>query len=174
MPRSKRIAFNAALIALLAAGVAVRPAAAQITASASINAVAHVTGVAPLTAAGVNDLNFGNVTAGTPKSPSSIAADAGRFNISGQPSATVTVTFALPTVLNGAGSTTIPITFGGTDGLNWTTYPTTFSTFNPNAAFFTALNAVGNLTIGISGTVSPPLNTSTGNYTGTVTMTVSY
>lgn len=174
MPRSKRIATATALVALLAAGAVARPAAAQITASASINAVARVTGVAPLTAAGVNDLNFGSVTAGTPKSPSSLAADAGRFNISGQPSATVTVTFALPTVLNGAGSTTIPITFGGTDGLNWTTYPTTFTTFNPNAPFFTALNAIGNLTVGISGTVSPPLGTTTGNYSGTVTMTVSY
>lgn len=174
MPRSNRIASTTALIGLLAIGALASPASAQITATASINAVANVTGVAPLTAAGVNDLNFGNVTAGTPKTPSSMAADAGRFNISGQPSATVTVSFALPTVLNGAGATTIPITFGGTDGLNWTTYPTTFSTFNPNAPFFTSLNGTGNLTIGIAGTVSPPLGTTTGAYTGTVTLTVSY
>lgn len=170
MPRMHRIALSTALIGLAAAGTAT----AQVTATASINAVAHVTGVAPLTAAGVNDLNFGNVTAGTPKSPSSLAADAGRFNISGQPAAPVTVTFALPSVLTGAGSTTIPITFGGTDGLLWTTFPTTFTTFNPNAPFFTALNASGNLVIGISGTVSPPNGTTTGNYQGTITLTVTY
>lgn len=174
MPRTNRIAAAPALMGLLVVAAFARPASAQVSANASISAIANVTGVAPLTAAGVNDLNFGNATAGTPKAPSSLAADAGRFNISGQPSATVTVSFALPSVLTGAGASTIPITFGGTDGLNWTTFPTTFTTFNPNAPFFTTLSAVGNLTIGISGTVSPPVGTTTGNYAGTITLTVAY
>lgn len=173
MPRSHRIALATALLGVAAAGFA-PTASAQTSASASINAVAHVLGVAPLTATGVNDLNFGNVTAGTPKSPSSLAADAGRFNISGQPSAPVTVSFALPTVLTGAGSSTIPITFGGTDGILWTSFPVTSSTFNPNAPFFTTLSGAGNLVIGISGTVTPGSSATTGNYTGTITMTVAY
>ena len=172
MHRFHRIPSTLAVIGLLAVGA--RPAAAQITATAAISALANVTGVAPLTAAGVNNLNFGNVTAGTPKSPSSLAADAGRFNISGQPSAPVHVDFALPIVLDGPGGSTIPVTFGNSDGLNWTTYPTTFATFNPNTTFFTLLSAGGSLVIGISGTVSPPALTSTGSYTGTVTMTVAY
>ncbi len=173
MPRSYRLALTTALVGVAAAGFA-PTASAQVTASASINAVAHVIGIAPLTAAGVNDLNFGNVTAGTPKTPSSMAADAGRFNISGEPSTPVTVSFALPSVLTGAGSTTIPITFGGTDGLLWSSYPSTFTTFNPNAPFFTTLSGSGNLVIGISGTVSPPTGTTTGNYNGTITLTVAY
>lgn len=169
MSRSYRSAA-AGLIALAIAA----PAVAQTTAVASISATANVTGVAPLTAAGVNDLNFGAVTAGTPKTPTSLANDAGRFNISGQPSTPVTVSFTLPTVLTGAGAATIPITFSNTDGLNWSNYPSTFTTFNPNVPFFTGLNGTGNLVIGISGTVSPPLLTTTGTYTGTVTLTVTY
>lgn len=169
MSRSYRSAA-AGLIALAIAA----PAAAQTSAVASITATANVTGVAPLTAAGVNDLNFGSVTAGTPKAPTNLATDAGRFNISGQPSTPVTVSFALPTVLTGAGSATIPVTFGNNDGLNWTNYPSTFTTFNPNVPFFTGLSGTGNLVIGISGTVSPPLLTTTGLYQGTITMTVTY
>lgn len=170
---SRTYRFAAPLIGL-ALAASVRPASAQLISSASINATANVTGIAPLSASGVNDLNFGSVNAGTPKTPSSLSADAGRFNISGQASTPVTVTFALPTVLNGAGSSTIPITFGGSDGLEWSTFPTTFTTFNPNAAHFTSLNGSGNLIIGISGTVSPPLLTTTGTYTGTITLTVQY
>jgi hypothetical protein len=165
--------YRSAAAGLIALAIAA-PAVAQTSAVASINATANVSGVAPLTAAGVNDLNFGAVTAGTPKTPTSLANDAGRFNISGQPSTPVTVSFSLPTVLTGAGSATIPITFSNTDGLNWTNYPSTFTTFNPNVPFFTGLNGTGNLVIGISGTVSPPLLTTTGTYTGTVTLTVTY
>ena len=84
MSRGSR--FTAALAAgLVAAAVCTAPAAAQTSAIASISAVANVSGIAPLTAAGVNDLNFGLVNAGTPKTPTSLANDAGRFNISGQP-----------------------------------------------------------------------------------------
>ncbi len=173
MSRSYRYAAVTALTGLLCISSLAGPVSAQTSATASINATANVTGFAPLTAAGVNDLDFGAVTAGTPKAPSSLAANAGRFNISGQPTTPVTVSFALPTVLT-SGTATIPITFGSADGLNWTSFPTTFATFNPNAPFFVSTNGVGNLVIGISGTVSPPLATTTGTYTGTVTLTVSY
>ena len=161
-------------VGLVAAAVFSAPVAAQTSAMASISAVASVSGIAPLTAAGVNDLNFGVVTAGTPKAPTSLAADAGRFNISGQPTTPVSVSFTLPTVLIGAGSATVPITFGTTDGLLWAAYPAAPTTFNPNAPFFTSTNALGNLTVGIAGTVSPPLGSTTGSYSGTVTMTVAY
>jgi len=173
MSRLTRIAAASALVLLLGMSFTAG-AAAQTTATASVAAIAAVSGIAPLTAAGVNDLNFGAVTAGTPKVPSSLAADAGRYNISGEPSYPVTVSFVLPTTLSGPAAATIPITFGATDGLNWTSYPATFVAFNPNAAFFTSLNGIGTLTIGISGTVSPPLGTTTGTYTGTVSMTVAY
>jgi hypothetical protein len=173
MSRCSRVTAAVA-VGLFAAAVCAAPAAAQRSATASIAAKADVSGLAPLTAAGVNDLNFGLVAAGTPKSITNLATDAGRFNISGEPSAAVSISFSLPTVLTGAGSTTIPITFGATDGLEWTPYPGTHSTFNPNAVHFTSFDGTGNASIGIAGTVSPPAGTTTGSYTGTITMTVSY
>jgi hypothetical protein len=174
MSCTNRFAAAAVLCGLLAASGLATTAAAQTTATASISAIANVSGIAPLTAAGVNNLNFGAVIAGTPKVPTSMAADAGRFNISGEPNTPVTVSFALPTVLTGAGAATIPITFSSSDGLRWTAYPTTFTTFSPNSAFGTSLDGSGNLVIGIAGTVSPPTGTTTGTYTGTITLTVSY
>ncbi len=174
MSRAHRIAA-VALVGIVALAGATRAASAQTSATASVNALAHVTGgLQPLTAAGVNDLNFGIVTAGTPKGPTSLATDAARFNISGQFSYPVTVSFTLPTVLSGNGGATIPITFGATDGLLWTSYPATHTTFNPNAPFFTTTDASGNLIIGLAGTVSPVVTASNGDYTGTITLTVAY
>lgn len=173
MSRTNRFAA-AALVGLLGVSGLAAPAAAQTSATASISAIAHVSGIAPLTAAGVNNLNFGAVTAGTPKAPTSLATDAGRFNVSGEPSRPVTVSFALPTVLAGLGGATIPITFSSSDGLLWTAFPTTHTTFSPSAAFLTSLDGTGNLVIGIAGTVSPPLGSTTGTYTGTITLTVAY
>jgi len=174
MSCTNRFAAAAALVGLLGVSSLTVPAAAQTSATASISALASVLGIAPLTAAGVNDLNFGVATAGTPKTPGSLAADAGRFSISGEPSTPVTVSFTLPTVLTGAGSATIPITFGTNDGLLWAPYPGTYTTFNPNAAFPTSTGVTGSLIIGISGTVSPPVGSTTGNYTGTIVLTVAY
>lgn len=173
MSRAYRFAA-VAVVGLFAVGSLTRAAAAQTSATASVSAIAHVSGVAPLTAAGVNDLNFGTVTAGTPKVPASLASDAARFTISGQVATPVTVSFTLPTVLSGSGGATIPITFGSTDGLLWSAFPSTYTSFNPNAPFFTTTDGTGNLIVGLSGTVAPPVLSTTGNYTGTITLTVAY
>ncbi len=174
MSRIIRVSAVAAAVGVLGMSALAAPAAAQTTATASIIATAFVSGVAPLTASGVNNLNFGTVTAGGTKTPSSLASDAGRFSISGEPLAPVTVSFTLPSVLTGPASGTIPISFSATDGLRWTAFPATFVSFNPNAPLVTPLDALGNLLIGISGTVSPITGTTTGTYTGTVTLTVTY
>ncbi len=171
MSRTVRFTSAAALLSLV--GLA-STGAAQVTANASATATAFVQGIAPLTATTQNDLNFGTVNAGTVKTVTNLAADAARFNISGEPSFPVTVSFVLPTVLTSAGSTTIPISFGGSDGIQWTSFPATFFSFNPNGAFLTALDAFGNLIVGVTGTVAPPLGTTTGTYTGTITLTVAY
>jgi uncharacterized membrane protein len=173
MSRTTRFAVVAAL-GVVAGSMLATPAAAQISANANVNAVAQIVGIAGLTASGVNDLDFGSTNAGTPKSPTTLATDAARFAISGEPSYPVNITFTLPTVLTGPGLATIPVSFGGADGLLWTAYPTTFTTFNPNSVFATSLDALGNLIIGLSGTVNPPLGTTTGVYTGTITLTVAY
>ncbi len=161
-----------AMVLLGFAVLTAKPAEAQSTATASISALAFVLGVAPLTAAGVNDLDFGTVTAGVPTSPASLDAQAGRFDITGEPAAAVMVSFALPSVLTGPGGT-IPISFGTTDGIEWTTFPTTFVNFDPTLVYLTALDGSGILTIGISGTVSPLATATTGSYTGTITLTVA-
>jgi spore coat protein U-like protein len=169
MLRVSRLMMAAAALALVLAS----PAAAQSSANASIQALAYVQGVAPLTALGVNDLDFGVVIAGTPTAPTNLANQAGRFDISGEPGNPVTVNLTLPLTLSGAGGD-IPISFSTTDGLLWAPFPTSNTTFDPNVPLVTSLDASGNLTVGISGTVSPPASTTTGNYTATITLTVSY
>ncbi len=149
------------------------PVSAQSTASASINAIAFVQGVAPITATGVNDLDFGVVDAGVSTGLTNVAAQAGRWAITGEPSAPVSVILALPLTLDGAGGT-IPISFANDDGLEWDPFPGSFTTFDPHVPYLTALTGAGELTIGIRGTVSPAAGTTTGNYTGTITLTVSY
>jgi hypothetical protein len=173
MTGKNRWAAAAALVALLGMSSLAGQATAQITANASINATANVSGVAPLNCSGYADLDFGAVTAGTPKS-----ASTGRFSCSGQFGQPVTVTFSLPSVLTGTSSSaTIPILFGSSDGLNCGTTSSSCPSptpFDPNAPFFTALGATGSLFIGIGGTVTPPTLTSTDVYTGVITLTVSY
>jgi hypothetical protein len=152
-------------------GLLAQPVAAQSTASASISAIAFVDGFTPITATGINDLDFGTVPAGSPGVPASVS-DFGRFAITGEASAAVTVSFTLPTVLSGPGGT-IPIAFSATDGALFSPFPA-FTTFDPNGPFITAIDGSGNLDIGISGTVFPGATTTTGSYTGTITLTVSY
>ncbi len=149
------------------------PASAQTTATASIAATADVVGIAPITAVGVADLDFGVVLAGGPTTIANPATQGGRFNLTGEALAPVTLAYTLPTGLTGPGGS-IPITFGSTDGLLWGPYPTASTTFDPNIPFLTALDVAGNLTVGIVGTVNPPAGTTTGTYTGTITLTVSY
>jgi hypothetical protein len=148
-------------------------ATAQVTATADIDAIALVLGFAPLTAVGVNDLQFGAVIAGLVGTIADEAADGGRWDITGEPSADLSVSFTLPTVLSGPGGD-IPITFSATDGLRWDPYPGAFTTFNPNAVFATTITAGGTLSIGIIGSVAPALGTTTGTYTGVITLTVAY
>jgi hypothetical protein len=166
-------ALGAAALVVALMGVSSSPATAQTSDADVINAIALVLGIAPLNVTGVNDLQFGSVTAGSVGTIADPAANGGRWDVTGEPSAAVSVAFTLPTVLSGPGGT-IPISFSATDGLNWTSYPVTFTTFNPNAILATSLTAGGTLTIGIVGSVAPPLGTTTGTYTATVTLTVSY
>ena len=152
------------------------PVAAQATATANINATATVVGLTPLAATGVNDLDFGAVVAGFPASPdvANLASQAGRFDVTGEPAAPVSVDFTLPVELTGIGAAVIPISFAATDGLEWTTFPTAYSTFDPNFPHFTAIDAAGNLTIGITGTINPAAAVISGAYSGTVVLTVAY
>lgn len=175
MTRFSRFKTGSALVGLTAVmGMLADPAAAQTSAQASIQALAFVQGFAPLTAAGVNDLDFGVVQAGTPTAPSNLANQAGRFEITGEPSAQVSLEFTLPTQLDGGAAGTVPVSFASDDGLLWGPFPSAFTTFDPTVPTVAAIDGAGNLTLGISGTVSPPAITNTGNFSGTITLTVAY
>jgi len=149
------------------------PAPAQTSAGASVAATVDVLSLAPLTAAAANDLDFGTVLAGTPSTPVSLAADAGRFDLTGEPNAAVTLTFSLPSDLTGPGGT-IPVAFTPGDGLRWAPYPAAFTTFDPTVPFAVLFDGTGTLTIGITGTVSPPVGTLPGLYGATITLNVEY
>lgn len=160
---------------LLAAGLLltfVGVGAAQTSASATATATATIVGIAPLTAATLNDLDFGSVAAGGIGTVADV--DGARFLITGEPSFPVNVTFTLPSTLTGPAAATIPITFGPTDGLIWAPFPTTSTSFDPTAVFATNMDGSGLLEIGLKGTVSPPGGTVSGVYTGSITVTVAY
>lgn len=149
------------------------PLRAQATGQASIVANASVLSLAPLTATPVADLAFGPVLAGTSSAPVNLASDAGRFDVTGEPGAAIALTFTLPANLTGPGGT-VPVSFAATDGLWWSPFPAAFTAFDPNAPFAVLLDGAGTVTIGIAGTVSPPIGTIPGLYTGTITLSVEY
>lgn len=151
-----------------------RTAHAQLSAQAAINVSAVVAGVAPITVTATNDLTFGTVQAGSIGTITNNATNAGRFDVTGQPSLPVLVSFTLPTVLSGPGGGTIPIAFGTADGLFWAPFPTTATPFDPNAVQLLPSLTGGQLTVGIKGAVQPPALTVSGNYTGAITLTVAY
>ena len=172
MPHSTIKRAAVAVAVLFCGALLSTPAAAQTEALASISATAAVVGVAPLTAAGVQDLEFGTVLAGVASTPPDVASY-GRFFVTGEPLAAVSVAFTLPTVLTGPGGD-IPISFGATDGIIYSAYPAVLVNFDPNATYGGTIDVAGQLTVGITGTVNPPAGTTTGTYNGTITLTVSY
>jgi len=169
---TKRVASGVVL--LLCVTVLTTPATAQAT--ASIEATATVAGgFDPLTATGVQNLDFGTVTAGLGP-VDAVEAGFGRFNLTGEPSAAVLVEYTtLPTQLDDGFGNNIPISFDATDGILWGGgFPGAFTTFNPLITQTLAFGGVGNLTVGIAGTVDPPLVAVDGDYTGTIVLTVAY
>jgi hypothetical protein len=138
----------------------------------SITATATVQ--TPITVTGTQNLSFGNVFPGVAKAVAySDATNAGKFSVAGQASTPVTYSFTLPANLTSGGNN-LPIgswlgyenqsnsTSGGT-AITPSATPTT-STLSGSGALFFFLGA----------TVTPPANQPAGNYSGTVTLTVSY
>ena len=168
----KRAASVVAL--LLCVTLLTTPVAAQTT--ASIDATATVVGgFAPITATGVQDLDFGDVDAGL--GPFDAAeAGFGRFNLTGEPTAGVIIEYTtLPSELTNGVGDAIPIWFESDDGILWGLgFPGAFSTFNPLVSQALSFDGTGNLTVGITGTVDPPASAVNGDYAGTIVLTVAY
>ncbi|MBK6781801.1 MAG: DUF4402 domain-containing protein [Gemmatimonadetes bacterium] len=153
----------AAILSLSAAG-----ASAQ---SANINATATV--YQALTVTGARALDFGSVFPGVAKSIVVSDATSGRFDLTGQASANVNVSFTLPTNLtSGANNLPIGTWTGCTNPTNSTAGCTSFT---PSAsATPTAMSGAGALFVWVGGTVSPAANQAAGAYTGVVTLTAAY
>ena len=141
------------------------------TQSATIQATATV--MQPINVVGAANLAFGNVFPGVARSVAVNAAAAGRFNVTGQASTAILITFVLPANLT-SGANNLPIgTWTGHH--NTVNNPTTGTNFTPSAATTNAtFSGTGQLFVFVGGTVTPATNQVAGVYTGTIQMTVTY
>lgn len=151
---------------LLATGAA--SAAAQ---SAPITATANV--LQAISVSGVRTLDFGNVFPGVAKSIGVTAATSGKFSATGQATANVNMTFALPADLVGPTNLSIGTWTGCYNGADDASSGCT--SFTPSgSASPAAFGAAGTLYVFVGATVSPLANQAAGVYNGTVTMTLAY
>jgi spore coat protein U-like protein len=160
--------LSLAVLALVVTGVSAVQAQ---TNSANITATATVQ--TPINVVGAQGLNFSSVFPGINKAVAATdLVNAGRFDVTGQNSAPVNLSFTLPTTL-GFGANTMPIgTFTGIRAL--TSAQAGGVSFTPSAGASAALSGTGLLYVWLGAQVLPATNQPAGVYTGTVTMTVVY
>jgi hypothetical protein len=139
--------------------------------NANINATAVV--YTAMTVTGARTLDFGNVFPGVAKVIAIADPTSGRFDLTGENSANVNLTFTLPAnLLSGANSLPIGSWTGCTNPTNSTASCTTFTP--SGTATPSALSASGALFVWVGGTVTPAANQPSGTYNGTVTLTAAY
>jgi hypothetical protein len=145
------------LLALLAALVLVRPAAAQIT-------------VTP-----IRDLAFGAVIVGVPSTVGpSHPTRSGQFRITAAVNTKVQVRLTLPAQLAGPAGAQLPIGFSNSDALAVSSAPgSTPETFNPKATRNLQFAGTTTYNVFVGGTVTPAANQRPGNYAATLTLTVT-
>jgi hypothetical protein len=141
------------------------------TNNASITATASVQ--TPINVVGAQSLNFGNVFPGVNKT---IAAtdltNGGRFDVTGQASTPVVLSFTLPGTLS-SGANTMPIvSYTGVTADNAT--QTGGLAFTPASGASAMLSATGALFVWVGAQVQPATNQAAGVYTGSISMTVVY
>ena len=149
-----RFTWLFATAALVAAG---HPAAAQIS-------------VLP-----VRDLAFGLVIVGIPTSIGpSHPVRSGQFRLTAPVNSRLRFRLTLPTSLDGPAGAKLPISFTNTDGVAVGSASNSVpEVFNPKANQVVQ-NVAGTTTnVFLGGTVSPAGNQQQGNYTGTITFTVT-
>ncbi len=162
--------FTKFFAGLVAITVSAATAQAQ-TQTAGVTATATVQ--SPINVSGAVNLAFGNVFPGVTKVIAVTAATAGRFDVTGQASAPVLMTFVLPANLT-SGTNNLPIgTWTGHH--NIANAPAGGTNFTPSAGTTnSAFSGTGTLFVFVGGTVTPASNQAAGAYTGTVQLTVTY
>jgi hypothetical protein len=162
------IRVSAVLATILSlAGSSVRAQSANITATATVFQAMTVTGA--------RTLDFGSVFPGVAKVIGVAAATSGRFDLTGQNSANVNLTFTLPgNLINTVTADLMPI--GSWTGCTSPTNTTAGCTaFTPSgSATPSAFSGAGALFVFVGGTVTPAANQVAGTYNGTVTLTAAY
>src|SRR2546422_778013 len=109
LDRSVRQMYTATRVTMLALGlVAAGAAAVQAQNNATINVTAAVQ--QPIVVTAANPLDFGQVFPGVPKGVALGSASAGRFTVTGQGSAGVSLSFVVPANLT-FGVNNLPVTF---------------------------------------------------------------
>jgi hypothetical protein len=139
--------------------------------SANITALATV--FQPISFGTTRNLDFGNVFPGVAKAIPVTDANSGQFELAGQASANVDLSFTLPANLTSLGNN-LPIgTWTGCTSPTNTTAGCT--SFTPSgAATPSAFSGAGALWVFVGATVTPAAAQAAGNYTGTVTLTAAY
>src|SRR5574341_293272 len=168
MQTAQRVTLTA--LGLLVAGVVTAQAQTN-NASIAVSAVVQQ----PINVTAANPLSFGNVFPGVNSTVGVASASAGRFDVTGQASTPVTLSFVLPASLVDASSNLLPI--GTWDGNHNTTNAPTGTGFTPAngpATFAATLSGTGQLFVFIGATVTPAVNQPAGTYNGVVQMTVVY
>jgi hypothetical protein len=159
-------------LTLIAAALVLTSTAVQAqTNNASIQATASVQ--TPINVVGAQPLAFGNVFPGVNKT---IAAtdltNAGRFDVTGQASTPVTISFVLPATLASGGNTMPIANFTGMHALVNTQAGGV--AFTPSAGVTTTLSGTGGIFVWVGAQVQPATNQAAGAYTASVSMTVVY
>ncbi len=160
----------------VALGLTLAGSAAAQSASGTINATAQVR--QPITITGAQNLDFGIVLQGTPKTIASTAAAAGRFDATGTASANVNVDFTLPANLtSGANNLAIGSWTGCYNqgaAVNTSGCTNIANLATTTATAFGSVSGNGRLWVFVGATVSPAAAQAVGSYAGTVTMTLTY
>ncbi|MEP7325428.1 MAG: DUF4402 domain-containing protein [Gemmatimonadota bacterium] len=127
----------------------------------------------PIDVTGAVNLAFGNVFPGVAKVIAVNAATAGRFDVTGQATSPVLISFVLPAnLISGANNLPIGTWTGHHNTVN---APVGGTNFVPSAATTnSAFSAGGTLFVFVGATVTPATNQAAGAYSGTVQMTVTY
>jgi hypothetical protein len=120
------------------------------------------------------NLVFGTITSGTTTNVDKTSANGAQWIISGTFPLGGTFQLTLPTTLAGPGPD-IPVTFRTTDGLRTTTSnPVPGTTFDPHTTQTIPIELLGTtIYVWLGASISPPLNQTPGNYSGTVVLTVT-
>jgi hypothetical protein len=180
---------------LLACGFALaapraRAQAAKPTATAALNVAANIV-AAPLNLNGTQDLQFGAILPGTPRTVLPNAPNAGEARgIGADQVHSLIFTFTLPSVLTGPGGATIPLSFNGNyagtceitnaNVCDQTSYKTWNPVATPTHTDTPKNRGPGNTylytrySVYIGGQASPAASQRAGTYTGSITVTVAW